>query len=104
MMQCNRVCGTSLRGSSAEISSLSIVADLQSATRVPDTRGGELCERLFSRAPGAESFSRLQSASTDGAEVWHIGASLKGLCKKMSAFSGLGIPALAVAGLVSKYS
>ena len=82
----------------------SIVGDLQSAARVPDTRGGELCERLSLHVPGADSFSRLQSASTDGAEVWHIGASLKGLCKKMSAFSGLGIPALAVAGLVSKYS
>ena len=45
-----------------------------------------------------------RSAETDDAEVWHIGASLKGLGKKMSAFSGLGIPALAVAGLVSKYS
>ena len=32
----------------------------------------------------------------DGAEVWHIGASLKDLGKKMFAFSKLGIPAEAV--------
>ena len=32
----------------------------------------------------------------DGVEVWHIGASLKDLGKKMFAFSKLGIPAEAV--------
>ena len=32
----------------------------------------------------------------DGADVWHIGASLKDLGKKMFAFSKLGIPAEAV--------
>ena len=36
----------------------------------------------------------------DGAEVWHIGASLKDLGKKMFAFSRLGIPAEAVTGLL----
>ena len=34
----------------------------------------------------------------DGAEVWHIGASLKDLGRKMFAFSRLGIPAEAVTG------
>ena len=36
----------------------------------------------------------------DGTEVWHIGASLKDLGKKMFAFSQLGIPASAVTGLL----
>ena len=36
----------------------------------------------------------------DGAEVWHIGASLKDLGKKMFAFSKLGIPAEAVTSLL----
>ena len=36
----------------------------------------------------------------DGAEVWHIGASLKDLGKKMFAFSRLGIPAEAVTSLL----
>ena len=36
----------------------------------------------------------------DGTEVWHIGASLKDLGKKMFAFSRLGIPAEAVTGLL----
>ena len=36
----------------------------------------------------------------DGAGVWHIGASLKDLGKKMFAFSRLGIPAEAVTGLL----
>ena len=36
----------------------------------------------------------------DGAEVWHIGASLKDLGRKMFAFSRLGIPAEAVTGLL----
>ena len=36
----------------------------------------------------------------DGAEVWHIGASLKDLGKKLFAFSRLGIPAEAVTGLL----
>ena len=36
----------------------------------------------------------------DGTEVWHIGASLKDLGKKMFAFSKLGIPAGAVTGLM----
>ena len=33
---------------------------MQSAARIPDTRCGELHERLSSRVPGAGSFSRLQ--------------------------------------------
>ena len=36
----------------------------------------------------------------DGAEVWHIGASLKDLGKRMFAFSRLGIPAEAVTSLL----
>ena len=36
----------------------------------------------------------------DGADVWHIGASLKDLGKKMFAFSKLSIPAEAVTGLL----
>lgn len=36
----------------------------------------------------------------DGADVWHIGASLKDLGKKMFAFSKLGIPAEAVTSLL----
>ena len=36
----------------------------------------------------------------DGADVWHIGASLKDLGKKMFAFSRLGIPAEAVTALL----
>ena len=36
----------------------------------------------------------------DGADVWHIGASLKDLGKKMFAFSRLSIPAEAVTGLL----
>ena len=36
----------------------------------------------------------------DGVEVWHIGASLKDLGKKMFAFSRLGIPAEAVTSLL----
>ena len=36
----------------------------------------------------------------DGTEVWHIGASLKDLGKKMFAFSKLEIPASAVTGLL----
>ena len=36
----------------------------------------------------------------DGVEVWHIGASLKDLGKKMFAFSKLGIPAEAVTSLL----
>ena len=36
----------------------------------------------------------------DGAEVWHIGASLKDLGKKMFAFSRLGIPAETVTSLL----
>ena len=65
-----------------------------------DKRSLELCGRLSSRVPGAESLGRLQSASIDGAEAWHIGASLEDLGKKMFAFSGLGIPASAVTGLL----
>ena len=36
----------------------------------------------------------------DGTEVWHIGASLKDLGKKMFAFSRLSIPALAITSLL----
>ena len=36
----------------------------------------------------------------DGADVWHIGASLKDLGKKMFAFSRLSIPALAITSLL----
>ena len=36
----------------------------------------------------------------DGMDVWHIGASLKDLGKKMFAFSKLSIPAEAVTGLL----
>ena len=36
----------------------------------------------------------------DDAEVYHIGASMKDLGKKMFAFSKLGIPASAVTGLL----
>ena len=36
----------------------------------------------------------------DGADVWHIGASLKDLGKKMFAFSKLSIPAASITALL----
>ena len=51
-------------------------------------------------AVDCKSAATMTSPATDGAEVWHIGASLKDLGKKMFAFSKLSIPASAVASLL----
>ena len=50
-------------------------------------------------AADCKSVATMTSAA-DSAEVWHIGASLKDLGKKMFAFSRLSIPAEAVTGLL----
>ena len=51
-------------------------------------------------AADCKSVATMTSAATDSAEVWHIGASLKDLGKKLFAFSRLGIPAAAVTSLL----
>lgn len=56
------------------------------------------CHDRFLIIDGAEPDCK--SAATGSAEVWHIGASLKDLGKKMFAFSKLSIPASAVTSLL----
>ena len=56
------------------------------------------CHDRFMIIDGAEADCK--SAATGSAEVWHIGASLKDLGKKMFAFSKLSIPASAVTSLL----
>ena len=56
------------------------------------------CHDRFIIIDGAEADCK--SAATGSAEVWHIGASLKDLGKKMFAFSKLSIPASAVTSLL----
>lgn len=56
------------------------------------------CHDRFMIIDGAEADCK--SAATGSAEVWHIGASMKDLGKKMFAFSKLSIPASAVTSLL----
>ena len=82
-------------------SSRRLQLDLQKHNSQYPPIGIHTCKKSHDRfliIDGAEADCK--SAATGSAEVWHIGASLKDLGKKMFAFSKLSIPASAVTSLL----